>query len=838
GAAELAAELTELGTEVEILACDVADRAALAAVLEREPDLRGVVHAAGVAEVRPLAETGPADLAAALAAKAGGAAALHDLLGDRELDLFVLFSSIAGVLGSGAQAGYAAANAYLDALAEHRRALGHAATSVAWGPWAGTGMAGGAEESQQLARRGLAALPAAVALAELGRAVTSGEATVTVLDVDWARYVPIFTAARPSPLLADLPEVRLPAADLEVSGELATRLAGMAEPERLRLLVGIVRAEAAAVLGHDRPDQLQQRRAFRDLGFDSLTAVELRRRLVERTGRSLPTTMVFDHPDPVRLARYLLGELLGTGSGDTAPTAATAVSTDPVVIVGMSCRFPGEVSSPEQLWRLVADGVDAISEFPTGRGWDGRVPVDADPDRAGTTYTTQGGFLHDADRFDPGFFGISPREALAMDPQQRLLLETAWEAFERAGIDPAVLRGSRTGTFVGASATEYGAGDDTEGHVVTGTIPSVLSGRLAYVFGLEGPAVTVDTACSSSLVALHLAAQSLRGGETSLALAGGVTVMTTPGPFIAFSRQRALAPDGRSKAFGDAADGMALAEGVGVVVLERLSDARRNGHPVLAVVRGSAINSDGASNGLTAPNGLSQQRVIRQALANAHLTPADVDAVEAHGTGTALGDPIEARALQATYGADRDRPLWLGSVKSNIGHSQSAAGVASVIKMVMALRNEQLPPTLHVDPPSTHVDWSEAAVVPLGSPVDWPTGPTPRRCAVSSFGISGTNAHLVLEEAPAEEPPPAESVRQTSLPWVMSARGTPALRAAARDLRSCLELDPADVAHSLLATRALHDHRAVLLGDSRADGLTALAEGRAAPGLVEGMADV
>ncbi|HEY0448683.1 type I polyketide synthase, partial [Actinophytocola sp.] len=505
-----------------------------------------------------------------------------------------------------------------------------------------------------------------------------------------------------------------------------------------------------------------------------------------------------------------------------------------------------------------------------------------DPDRFGTTYCDQGGFLHDADRFDPGFFGISPREALAMDPQQRLLLETAWEAFERAGIDPADLRGSLTGAFIGGSAGDYAVtGDSGEGHAVTGTIPSILSGRLAYVFGLEGPAVTVDTACSSSLVALHQAAQSLRTGETTLALAGGVTVMATPAGFIAFSRQRALAADGRSKAFSDAADGMALAEGVGLLVLERLSDAQRLGHPVLAVLRGSAINSDGASNGLSAPNGRSQQRLIRQALANARLRPSDVDAVEAHGTGTALGDPIEAGALQAVYGADRDpaAPLWLGSVKSNIGHSQSAAGVASVIKMVQALRNGTLPPTLHAEAPSTHVDWSAGTVRLLTSPVDWPAGDRPRRCAVSSFGISGTNAHVLLEEAPAPMPdtgsgpaaggPPVSGLTSTespreerardlraqegrhreqahspasgasqsnTVPWVLSARTPAALRALAGNLAE-VGADPVDVGFSLLTSRSLLEHRAVVLGEHRA-GLAALAENRLAGSVVEGTADV
>ncbi|MCD9875957.1 type I polyketide synthase [Streptomyces guryensis] len=683
-----------------------------------------------------------------------------------------------------------------------------------------------------------------------------------------ARHAVVTGVARPTP-------------SSPTAGALRQRLLSLPPEGRERALLEAVLAETAAVCDSGPSERLDADGPFTDLGLTSVGAVTLADRLGEATGLRLPSTLVFDQPTPAALARHLHSTLFTPATAVLPLSTADMNADDPVVIVAMGCRLPGDVESPEDLWRLVSEGRDATSGFPADRGWDLAALYDPDPDRIGTSYTRRGGFLHRAAEFDAGLFGISPREALAMDPQQRLLLETSWEVWERAGIDPAAIRESDTGVFVGVMHGDYSARFTThelEAHLGLGSSGSVASGRISYVYGLRGPSITVDTACSSSLVALHWAAKALRSGECSLALAGGVTVMATPKPFTAFSRQRGLSPDGRCKSFSAAADGTAWGEGAGLVLLERLSDARRHGHPVLAVLRGSAVNSDGASNGLTAPSGQAQQRLITRALADAGLRPQDVDAVEAHGTGTTLGDPLEARALLATYGQGRpeDRPpLWLGSVKSNLGHTQAAAGVAGVIKMVQAMRHEELPRTLYAQTPTPHVDWSAGRVRLLAEARAWPaTDAGPRRAGVSAFGIGGTNAHVILEEPGATAAPQRGAgphrcaapprgaaghddaadeerhiaARPASLsaaaPWLLSGADEAALRAQARRLADHLtahpELSVADVGFSLAVSRSALAHRAMVPVNDQARMravLTALAEGGDGIGSMRAVAD-
>ncbi|AWS44268.1 type I polyketide synthase [Streptosporangium sp. 'caverna'] len=859
GAAQLGADLTALGASVCFEACDLSDRDEVAAILAGR-HLSAVIHASGVLDDGVVTALTPERIAGVLAAKAEAAWHLHELTIGMDLSAFIMFSSAAGIVGAPGQGAYAAANRFLDALAEYRRAQGLAGISLAWGVWDGDGAMAGklaGIDKTRMARSGMLPLSVDEGLALFDIATAQDTALLVPAHLD---SVALRNAQNIPPIMRDLVHrPRRGTLSAITSGITRTPIADLPDHERAIALLRLVRQEVAAVLDNPQPDSIPADQAFRDQGFDSLTAVELRNRLSSVTGVRLPATLVFDYPTPADLVRFLEEELVPRARSRQATQAAAISTGDPIVIVGMACRYPGGVKSPEDLWRLVADGKDAIGEFPVNRGWDVDALYDPDPDHSGTSYTREGGFLHDADLFDPAFFGISPREALAMDPQQRLLLETSWEAIERAGIDPTSIRGSRTGVFTGLMYHDYASGlhgipDGLEGYIGTGTAGSVASGRVAYSLGLEGPAVTMDTACSSSLVALHLAVQSLRSGECDLALAGGVTVMATPGTFVEFSRQRGLSPDGRCKAFAAAADGTGWSEGVGMLLVERLSDARRLGHRVLAVVRGSAVNQDGASNGLTAPNGPSQQRVIRAALAQAGLAERDVDVVEAHGTGTQLGDPIEAQALLATYGQGRDPgcPVLLGSVKSNIGHTQAASGVAGVIKMVEAMARGVVPASLHVDEPSPHVDWSAGSVELVTEARPWPEVGRVRRAGVSSFGISGTNAHVIIEQAaPQETTPdavtadaagPAEVGCSLSVwPWVVSGRDENSLRAQAGRLAGWLAADPGvdvrEVAAVLATGRAVLEHRAVVVGaevETIRAGLQAVAAGEAAPSVVMG----
>ncbi|MGW5016082.1 type I polyketide synthase, partial [Micromonospora chalcea] len=856
--------LTDAGVTVRVVAADVADRAALAEVIAPLADrLVAVVHAAGATDDALLTDLDPTRWARTLRAKVHGAWHLHELTAGLDLAAFVLFSSAAATFGSPGQGNYAAGNAFLDALAAHRRAQGRPASALAWGLWAAEdGMAGRLSPADlaRLARGGTRPLDTAAGLALFDAALHVDRPALVPIGLDLAAVrtsgeVPALLRA----LLPPPPRRAVNAASAPAAAKgFADRLAELAEPERAELLLDLVRARCATVVGHTGPEQVEPRRPFKDLGFDSLMAVELSNRLTAVTGVRLAPHAVFNHPTPELLAAHLHARLLGTAATEVAD-ASTVALDEPVAIVAMACRFPGGIGSPEELWRLLDAGDDVIGDLPDDRGWPLADLHDPVPGTPGRTYVRSGGFLTGIADFDAEFFGISPREALAMDPQHRLLLETSWEALERGGIDPATLRGSRTGVFAGTHGQDYAdrvapgvVSDDgevtaDEGHLLTGTAGSVLSGRVAYALGLEGPAVTVDTACSASLVALHLAVQALRQGDCDLALAGGVSVMSTPAGLTGFSRQRGLAADGRCKAFAEEADGFGMSEGVGMLVVERLSEARRRGHPVLAVVRGSAVNSDGASNGLTAPNGPSQERVIKAALAAAGLSAADVDVVEAHGTGTSLGDPIEAEAILATYGQRPAgaAPVLLGSVKSNLGHTQAAAGVAGVLKMVLAMRHGRLPRTLHAERRSSRIDWDSGAVQLLTEARPWPAADRPVRAGVSSFGISGTNAHVIVESV-AEAPPEAaesEPPQERALPWLLSARTPQALAGQARRLREHLaarpDQRPLDVAWSLATSRGAFDSRAVLVAASAqrvADALDALVEGWPDPAVTRGEA--
>ncbi|MDN5747441.1 MAG: SDR family NAD(P)-dependent oxidoreductase [Pseudonocardia sp.] len=859
GAADLAVELRAAGAEVTIAAADATDARAVAEVFAAAGTVTGTVFAAGVLADATVAALTPDELDRVTRPKIAGVCAVAAAAMETgATGPFVVFSSVAGLAGWAGQANYAAANAFIDGWVSTSgadlRAAGLRPRSVQWGLWElGSGMPGHLAEAQKarLARLGVRRLPTPDALALLD-----------VVASEWAPDAPVVAAGAYRPGAGPLGPA--PAPRRAATGPAATAGSGRAgdrdwaalpPDRRRRTLTDIVVRHASEILG----GAVGVDRAFREQGFDSLTALELRNRLGDELGVRLPATLLFDFPTPAAVVAQAERLLVPTEDTAAAPvrSVAGAGTDDPLVIVGLGCRFPGGVDSPESLWDLVTSGGEVVGPFPADRGWAADL-FDPDATHVGHSSTDRGGFLAGAAEFDAGLFGVAPREALAMDPQQRLMLQVCWEALERAGIDPRSLGGSATGVFVGSMYDDYaellrGVPEFTEGYVLTGTSSSVMSGRVAYTFGLEGPAVTVDTACSSSLVALHLAAASVRSGECDLALVGGATVMATPLVFREFSRQRGLSVDGRCKSYCDTADGTGWSEGVGVLVVERLSRARELGHRVRAVVPGSAVNQDGASNGLTAPNGPAHERVIRAAWRAAGIDADGVDLVEGHGTGTRLGDPIEVGALLATYGAGRSAgAVRLGSVKSNLGHTQAAAGIAGVLKTIMALEAGVLPPTRLTGAASTQVDWPAGGLELADGPVAWPRGARPRRAAVSSFGISGTNAHVVIEEAPvlpsvAETP----SVADRPVVWLLSGADEEGLaRQAARIAGS---VDPGvdtaaastgDTAAALVRGRALLPARAAVVApggqDDRARllaGLRAVADGQRAPGVITGVAD-
>ena len=852
--AEVRAELSTLGAAVTIAACDAADAAAVRSLLsgiDSHMPLRGVVHCAGALADGVLTQQTPTQLAAVMHPKAAGAAHLHQLTADTPLDLFLLVSSAAGVLGSAGQSNYAAANAFLDQLAHHRRALGLPASSLSFGVWAGGGLADGHADLQRMADHGYPALTPDEGCDLVEAALLRSAPHLLACKVDHARLREGFARDGEVP---GLWRFLVPSAEAgPARSGLTERLARLPETERADRVRGLVSREVARVLRLRPGLRLRSDQPLRELGMDSLMAVEIRNRIATALGARLPVSLAFDHPTVEQLTAHLLSAVIAPASAPAltrraaaAPLERTALD-EPLAVVSMACRLPGGINDPEGLWQLLSEGRDAIGALPLQR-WGVQELYDPDPRAAGRTTAREGGFLHDIDAFDPAFFGITGHEASAMDPQQRLLLETAWEALERAGIVPATLAGSDTGVYVGMFGSGYLAEarlDERDGYVGIGSALSVASGRLAYTLGLRGPAVSVETACSSSLVALHLAAQALRNRECDLALAGGVTVMVTPHAFVEFSRLGGLASSGRCRSFSDDADGTGWAEGAAMVLLKRLSDARRDGDQVLAVLRGTAINQDGRSQGLTAPNGPSQEQVIRRALDASGLAPADIDYVEAHGTGTTLGDPIEANALSEVFGRTRTpgRPLWLGSLKSNIGHPQAAAGIAGLIKVVLSLQAGQLPRTLHADTPSRHVDWDHSGLRLVREPQHWPSGERPRRAGVSAFGISGTNAHVIVEEAPTDlgtpqrrpahgEPEAAVQSRDHRRQLlVLSARSASALRRQASRLAEHITTAaevgagaPAlrDVAYTLACHRSHFERRAALLAADRSELLEQL----------------
>ena len=844
------------GCDIRIVTADVADAHDVARLLTElrtnAAPLAGIVHAAGENSTTPMNNLDDAEVDRVFAGKVWGAWNLSEATAGDNLDFFLSTSSIAAVWGGFGQTAYSAANAFLDGLAWQLRERGTAAVSVNFGPWS-TGMAD-AESRARLEQRGIRTLSPTDALAGLTDVVTAAAPNGVVARVDWARFLPLYQQAGRRAFLAELEREVPTTATTTASGktQLVERLSNAPVGQRKKLLTDYLRDSVAEVTRVD-PSEIREDAGFFDLGMDSLMAVELRRRMEQGVGAEIPVTLVMDHPRISDVADYLLGDVLGLSEQAkpaAQPATVAARTDDPIAVVAVSCRFPG-APNPEAFWDLLSGGVDAIREVPEDR-FDIEEFYDPDPETAGKTYTRWGGFLDGIDGFDPEFFGISPREAMWIEPQQRLMLETVWEGLERAGYSPAALRGSRTGIFAGVAANEYAhllsseSIDKIEPYFITGNALNAISGRVAFALGFEGPAMAVDTACSSALVAVHQAVQALHAGDCDLAVAGGVNVLLSPVTVVAASRARMLSPVGRCKTFDASADGYVRSEGCGILVLKRLSDAERDGDRVMAIIPSTAVNQDGASSGLTVPNGGAQQRLIGTALARAGWTGGDVDYLEAHGTGTPLGDPIEVQAAAAAYGGSRDaaRPLLMGSVKTNIGHTESASGAAGLIKVVLSMQNDLLPPSLHFDNPSPHIPWDSLPVKVVDQATPWQTNGRPRRAGVSSFGFTGTNAHVLLEEAPVpatvESEEPADATPSVDV-LALSGRSPEALVALAQRYDDWLsahrDADLTDVCLTAGIGRSHFEHRAAIVVDSiesARQGLADLMENRTRPGVVRG----
>ncbi|MGQ0505343.1 MAG: alpha/beta fold hydrolase [Myxococcaceae bacterium] len=856
GAHELVKELEATGSKVTVAALDVGDAPAvqrLIANLPAEYPLRGVVHAAGVVDDGLISAQTAERILRVMSPKVLGAWNLHEATQHLQLDFFVLFASMAGTVGSAAQAAYAAANVFLDSFAAWRRTRGFRAKSLAWGAWAEGGMADALDATlrARLARQGFTALSAKEGLSLFEAALSRTEAQLIVGKLDVRMLANAFSGAVPSIWKELLRRAPSPHTTARVEkGGWARELGALPSHQRQAAVTETVRAELARVLSLPGSGAVGADRPFKELGLDSLMAVELRNVLGRRAGTTLSATLAFDYPSSAAIAKHLLKDVFGLTEEPELKVVRRRMSDEPIAIVGMACRFPGAVKTPEDLWRLLENETDAITEVPPER-WNVDAWYDPDPDAKGKIVSRWGGFVEALDQFDPAFFRMSANEAPSVDPQERLLLETAWEALERAGITAESLMDSNTGVYVGLTNTEYQARllrdcEELNAYSLLGTTHSAMVGRLSYWLGLRGPNIPVDTACSSSLVAVHLACQALRSGEVSMALAGGASVMLDPAVSAYFSRVRALSPTGRCRTFSSSADGYTRSEGAGMVVLERLSEARKHGHPVLALVRGTAVNQDGRSNGPTAPNGPAQEAVIAAALERSGLDPAMVDYLECHGTGTRLGDPIEVQAAAKAYGLARskDRPLLLGSVKTNIGHTEAAAGMAGIIKTVLAIRHGVIPKTLHFDAPNPNIPWNDLPVKVVSERSNWPERSGPRRAAVSSFGFSGTNAHLILEQVKDGSTPVVRSARRAEC-LVLSGRTRQAVEALASRLHAQLsdphaganELD--DWAFTLATRRTHHEERAALIVQSKEalkDALGALSRGAASAEVRRGRA--